>query len=99
MKKDQKKIVRKESETSLSIAFLKPEEVVEKRRDKLLIEIIRTCHEHQSDHKTKINLKNILSAINLESVYLEYNNSLRHKKTENPRRRLVLQIFNASDRR
>ena len=102
MKKDQKKIVRKESETSLSIAFLNQEEIVEKRGEKLSIEIIRTCHEHQSDHKTKINQKKILSAINLKSVYLEYNNSLltRHKKkTENPRRRLVLQIFNASDRR
>ena len=102
MKKDQKKIVRKESETSLSIAFLKPEKIVEKRSEKLSIEIIRICHEHQSDHKTKINLKKMLSAINLKSVYLEYNNSLltRHKKkTENPRRGLVLQIFNASDRR
>ena len=91
MKKNQKKIVSKESETSLSIAFLKPEEVVEKRRDKLLIEIIRTCHVHQSDHKTKINLKKILNAINLESVYLGYNLLLkrRHKKTENPRRKLV----------
>ena len=91
MKKNQKRIVRIGSETSLSIAFLKPEKIVEKRGEKLLIEIIRTCHVHQSDHKTKINLKKILNAINLESVFLEYNLLLkrRHKKTENLRRKLV----------
>ena len=74
-------------------ASLKPEEIVEKRGEELSIEIIRTCHEHQSDHRTKTNKKKIIRVINLnlESESLEYKclPKQHSRRKGNPRKRLV----------